>query len=689
MNLASTNLQTIDWLIVAALFGGLVTIVASTRKYMKGVADFLSAGRCGGRYVLCVSEGMAGMGAITLLAFWEMYSKGGFTSIWWSLPNWPIIFILSLTGWVLYRFRRTRAMTMAQFLEMRYSKRFRIFAACIAFLSGILNFGVFPCVNAWFFIHFCGLPKTIWLSGFEVSVFPLVMACSLSISLFCTFCGGQIAIILTDFLQGVFSQVVLITTCIALLTIIGWDRITEALMKAAEGKSWVNPFDIGQTEGFNITYFLIGYVWWVYTWKAWQGTQGYNSSAKTPHEARMASVWGTWRYFAQEMLIPIFAICAITVLNHEDFTLQLKPAQETLAGMADNTYLQSHLTVPLALSKIMPIGLMGALTALMMAASFGTEQAYLHSWGSIFAQDVVMPIRGKPLSPRAHVWLLRFSILGVAVFIFLFSIFYVPADFIRMYFTITGSIYMAWAGACIVGGLYWRRGTAAGAWSAMIVGANIPFWGLIIRWISHAGPEDRGLRSALQEQLYESEWLRQAIVFIGKYDGQQVFMFAGPVAAAVYVIVSLLTCREKFNLDKMLHRGAYAVRDDVVEGEAGGSRFWRAIGVGAEFSRWDRRVYVGSLAWVFLWGGVFAAGTLWHLLISPISTEAWLAFWHFLVWMAIVLAMVVVSILFIGGLGNLREMFALLRTRERDHTDDGSVRETSGDLAVGEEVASK
>lgn len=675
MFLSATNLQTIDWLIVIALFGALVTIVARTRKHMQGVADFLSAGRCGGRYVLCVSEGMAGMGAITLLAFWQMYSQGGFTSIWWSLPNWPIIFILSLTGWVLYRFRRTRAMTMAQFLEMRYSKRFRICAAFVAFLSGILNFGVFPGVNAMFFIYFCGLPKTVALFGQDVSVFPLVMACSLSISLFCTFSGGQIAIIVTDFLQGVFSQIVLILTCIILLTTIGWDRITEALLKAPPAKSWVDPFDIGQTEGFNIGYFLIGYVWWVYTWKAWQGTQGYNSSAKTPHEARMASVWGTWRYFAQEMMVPIFAICAITVLNHEDFKAVLQPAQTTLDGMADNTYLQSLMKVPLALSRIIPIGLMGALTALMMAASFGTEQAYLHSWGSIFAQDVVMPLRGKPMSPKAHVWFLRCSMLGVAIFIFLFSLFYKPTDFIRMYFTITGSIYMAWAGACIVGGLYWRRGTAAGAWSSLIVGANIPFWALLVRQVAQAKPADGGFLVAVQTWLYQSEWLRQAIVFIGKYDGQQVFMFAGPVAAGVYIVVSLLTCREKFNLDKMLHRGAYAVQDDVVDGEGGGSRFWRALGVGREFSLWDRRVYVASLAWVFMWGGVFAAGTLWHLLVRPIPTETWLGFWHFLVWMAIVLAMIVVSILLIGGIGNLREMFALLRSRERDHTDDGSVKQ--------------
>ncbi|HSW46964.1 MAG TPA: sodium:solute symporter [Phycisphaerae bacterium] len=679
--LAATNLQTVDWLIVFALFASLVTVVAGTRKYMRGVADFLSAGRCGGRYVLCVSEGMAGMGAITLLAFWQMYSQGGFTSIWWNLPNWPLIYVLSLTGWVLYRIRRTRAMTMAQFLEMRYSKRFRICAGFLAFLSGLVNFGIFPGVNAMFFVYFCGLPKTVMLLGHDVATFPLVMACSLSISLFCTFCGGQIAIIVTDFLQGVFSQVVLITTCIVLLLTIGWDRIGEGLMTAVSGKSWINPFDIGKTEGFDLTYFLILYFWWFYSWKTWQGTQGYNSSAKTPHEARMSSIWGTWRYFAQEMLVPIFAICAVAVLHHPDFAGILHPAQKTLDGMADNPYMQSQMTVPLALSRIIPVGLMGALTALMMAASFGTEQAYLHSWGSIFAQDVVMPMRGKPLTPRAHIWLLRLSILGVAIFIFLFSLYYKPADFIRMYFAITGSIYVAWAGSCIVGGLYWNRGTTVGAWGSMIVGSNLAFWGLIVRLISQAKPSEGGILANLQGWLYQNQSVRWAIESIGQHDGQRMFVFAALAAIAVYVLLSLLTCREKFNLDRMLHRGAYAVKDDVVDGEVSRSGFWHMLGVGPEFSLWDKRVYIASLTWVFLWGGVFAVGTFWHLFVRPIPTDTWLSFWHFLVWMAIVLATIVVSILFIGGVGNLKEMFALLRDRERDHTDDGSVRATDRDSA--------
>ena len=67
----------------------------------------------------------------------------------------PTTLIIALSGFVSYRFRQTRAMTIAEFLEIRYSRRFRIFMGCLAFTAGIINFGIFPAVGARFFIHYC------------------------------------------------------------------------------------------------------------------------------------------------------------------------------------------------------------------------------------------------------------------------------------------------------------------------------------------------------------------------------------------------------------------------------------------------------------------------------------------------------------------------------------------------------
>ena len=49
------NLSFIDWLIVLAALGGMIYSVSMTKGLMKSVADFLSAGRTAGRYVISVS----------------------------------------------------------------------------------------------------------------------------------------------------------------------------------------------------------------------------------------------------------------------------------------------------------------------------------------------------------------------------------------------------------------------------------------------------------------------------------------------------------------------------------------------------------------------------------------------------------------------------------------------------------
>jgi solute:Na+ symporter, SSS family len=49
-------------------------------------------------------------------------------------------------------------MTMAQYFEMRYSLRLRVFMGMLAFIAGVINYGIFPIVSARFFIYFLGLP---------------------------------------------------------------------------------------------------------------------------------------------------------------------------------------------------------------------------------------------------------------------------------------------------------------------------------------------------------------------------------------------------------------------------------------------------------------------------------------------------------------------------------------------------
>jgi SSS family solute:Na+ symporter len=140
------NLTIVDWLIVAICLAVLFFGVRLSKKYVRSVADFLSAGRTAGRYMITVSQGMAAIGAITIVGQWEMNYVAGFALRWWEFIMAVVLLAITVSGWVLYRFRQTRALTIAQFLEMRYSRNFRIFTGVLAFISGLLNFGIFPAV---------------------------------------------------------------------------------------------------------------------------------------------------------------------------------------------------------------------------------------------------------------------------------------------------------------------------------------------------------------------------------------------------------------------------------------------------------------------------------------------------------------------------------------------------------------
>jgi SSS family solute:Na+ symporter len=153
------TLHWIDYAVVLIPFTVVLLISWNTRRYMKSVADFMSASRCGGRYLLATAAGEAGLGAISAVAIFEYTYKAGFAMSWWQMLSVPVGLLLTLTGFGIYRYRETRAMTLAQFFEIRYSRSFRVFAGILAFVSGVLNYGIFPAVGARFFVNYCGFPN--------------------------------------------------------------------------------------------------------------------------------------------------------------------------------------------------------------------------------------------------------------------------------------------------------------------------------------------------------------------------------------------------------------------------------------------------------------------------------------------------------------------------------------------------
>ena len=164
----------------------------------------------------------------------------------------------------------------------------------------------------------------------------------------------------------------------------------------------------------NIWFYLISIVIFFYCAMGWQGTAGYNSSAKSAHESKMAMMLSHWRFRVLMLVVLIVPLCLRTYMRHPDYaeastafkTQVAAVAPDDLKGRENVTNpddlkrieaLQSQAKGPLFMGVVFPKILLGLMCAAMLGAFISTHDTYLHSWGSMFIQDVVLPFRKKPL----------------------------------------------------------------------------------------------------------------------------------------------------------------------------------------------------------------------------------------------------------------------------------------------------
>lgn len=687
------NLSIIDWAIVIIVLAGMIYSVSFTKGLMRSVTDFLSAGRTAGRYLISVSQGAAGLGAISIVSFLEVGYITGFSFQWWGLSQGIILLAITTSGWVIYRFRQTRSLTLAQFFEKRYSRNFRIFAGIVAFVCGIINFGIFPAVGAQFFISYCGFPDSI----LGIPTFPLMMILLISVALYFVYTGGQIAVIIADFFQGVFLIVVLFIITIFLYNKVEWDQVSDSLTNTPsklateevdklnnedsfkildneekeekikeikdkyENSSLINPFKTSRVEDFNLTYFLIGLIGMFYGTLSWQGHQAYNSSAKSAHEAKMAAVLGDIRWKPQGLFIFLVPVLTYVFMNHSDFALVAESVNSSLDSLNSET-LKSQMRAPIVLSEVLPVGLLGAFAALMLAAFISTHDTYLHSWASIFVQDVILPFRKKPFDKDDHIKALRYSIFGVAIFIFIFSLVFDQNQEIALYFAVTFAIFAGGVGAVIIGGLYWDRGTTEGAWAAMIVGATVAVTGTIVPQIS-----DFWL-----SQENNLIWLKNLIFKLKEINGIKFYALSMGFSSFSYILVSLFTFRERVNMDRLLNRGKYSIKKETKIIDEKVKPILKIFGIGKEFTIEDKIIYLVSFVWNIFFTLVFVFGTFYNL-YNNVSDESWMFYWKYQIYINIVFSFIIIIWFTIGGFIDIKKMFISLDSDKRDHGDSGWV----------------
>ena len=261
-----------------------------------------------------------------------------------------------------------------------------------------------------------------------------------------------------------------------------------------------------------------------------------------------------------------------------------------------------------------------------------------------------MPFRKKPFTQKQHMLLLRLSMFGVAIFAFIFSLFWNQTEAIMLWFQLTGAIYLGGAGAVIIGGLYWKKGTTEAAFSAMITGSILAVAGIVTK---QCNPH----------------------FFL---NGMQIGFLTAIISCLVYIAVSLLGPRKDYNLDKLLHRGDYVTSSDVVVASPIKKSIWYKLGLTNEFTLKDKFIFFCSLGLAFFKFFLVIAGTVYYVFWG-IESKSWTKLWFFYIWIIFALIIGIAVWVSIGGIMDIRMLFKRLKTLKKDEHDDGWVDDQTPD----------
>ena len=775
------------WLLVAAPVCAVVALAVRCRRYVRSVSDYLVAGRCAGRYVLLSGSMMGSLSVTTIVAGVETsYGNGWAYAFWYDLLM-PLSVMLSLYGWIYYRFRETRAMSAGQFFEMRYGRGLRLFAAVLRGGADLLGNCIGPAVAVRFFIYLLGLPHRFALFGAEVRTFPVLLAACLSLALLVILAGGRISLLVTDAAQGLVSYpLFVVVIAFVLCRFSWWDEIAPVMADRAPGESFLDPFDVSQLRDFNL-FALVVMFYRSVVGGEWVGN-GYATVAKSAHEGKMSALLSSIG-FGMAFLMPFVLACGVIgVMNHASHADEARairaelavrvadelaptpelaaavgsaaaavPAQRHEIGVdpplsrasnldtpvldavrgaasglmdesAANRFYQGYLTtymqqmLPVAMRSIFPAWLSALLLMLCILLVVSTDDTRIFDIAMTWTQDFVLPLFRRAPSPRVHLAVFRAVVVAVGACFFAGSCLFSQLDYIQMFITIGCSMWFTGAGAVVTLGLYWRRGTAAGAWTALVSAAMLSLGGILVQrgWAATVLPwlVSHGLDGAVRRFLAAASspfdpWVRWAVSdaeWTAKFpvNSLELSFAASLVALLLYVAVSLLTCRKPFDLEKMLHRGKWSdARQSTADARhsaddtqptpaessspsciAGRGRpqaaphgnFLRRlldhlVGITPEYTREDR-----AIAWIVFFKsvvyGFFAAfvGVAVCAKIFKWGVREW-AVKFFVTGLAVPLAVGVVTTVWFswGTVRDIRRLFRDLETRVRDDSDNGMV----------------
>ena len=365
------------------------------------------------------------------------------------------------------------------------------------------------------------------------------------------------------------------------------------------------------------------------------------------------------------------------------------------------TYMQQML--PMVIRNFFPKWLTALLVMLCILLVVSTDDTRIFDSSNTWVQDFILPFFRTPPSQRTHLLIFKGVVCLMGVVFWCGSYFLAQMDYINMFVSIACSIWIAGAGVVVTGGLYWRRGTSAGAYAALAAGGILSTIGILVQrnwqtgvypwlvangcdvWFRHflevvSSPFNPWVDWRVSDELWPVKF---------PINSTEIGFLADLVAYALYFGVSLATCKEPYNLERLLHRGAWAGADEKKDIHVKWS--WKTllnhfVSITPEYTRGDKVItwfvfaYTIFYKFLFAFVGAYVASKAFHWGVSQWSS------YFFVVTLAVPFALGLLTTVWFscGTVMDLRRLFRDLETRTRDALDNGMV---EGNVSLADKAA--
>ena len=460
----TTNFTWVDLTIVAVYLSISLAIGIFANRFIHTVKAYLVGGGASGTSLNAATYISTGLGLVTLMYAAVDGFSHGFAYLTLALIGFVTGVVLGTTGLVIKPLRQMKLLTIPEFFEKRYSRRVRIVGGIICAMAGILNMGLFPKMGAIFITYVTGISAHVEDPTMMVNIITSVL---ILLVLVYTVLGGMVSVIITDYIQFIVLSVGMglgVYFCLV-HPALGWDKMVNTVAKH-RGEMMFNPVAEGSYGWvwvvFNLlVFFVAGFCWAPESSRA--------LTAKNPSVAKRTFLVASPGQFIRLGVPVLWAIAAFTlVAQNEPLTWHFFP--DGLGKDPTKIGAGAAAAMPLALGKVVPAGLLGVLVAGLLAAFMSTHDSYLLCWSSVISRDVVSPLMGHKLSGKQEILVTRITVVAIGAFLLVWGIWYELPESVWTYMAVSGSIYLSSAGVVLLGGIYWKRASSAGALAAMTAG---------------------------------------------------------------------------------------------------------------------------------------------------------------------------------------------------------------------------